>query len=319
MRPVAPFAALFLMGCGYVGNPLPPALRRPVPVTDLAAVERGAKIIIQFSLPKVTTEGLDLQGDEDVELRVGPVEGATFELNAWLSGADRIAVQPAEGAVRAEVETAKYEGRTLVIGARVHGPKGRDAGWSNLVALPVVAPLGVPSAVKAQDAPDAVRITWQASAGEFHIFRRVAGTEPWIYQGNSVELAFTDPAVEFGTKYEYFVQAVRKVDDNKFAESELSEIIAIQPADRFPPAIPVGLSAATGTRSVELVWERNTDKDLAFYRVYRDGAILGDNVAGASFSDTQAEAGRTYKYQVSAVDTAGNQSGLSAAIEAGTG
>jgi fibronectin type 3 domain-containing protein len=138
-----------------------------------------------------------------------------------------------------------------------------------------------------------------------------------VFQGNSTELGFTDSNIEFGTDYEYLVQSVQKVDDNKFAESDLSEIVAFNPVDKFAPATPAGLSAASGTRTIELVWDRNTEKDMAFYRIYRDGSRLADNVVGASFSDDGAEAGKTYKYQVSAVDTAGNESALSAPIEAG--
>jgi hypothetical protein len=317
VKPVLCIAALLLAGCGYVGDPLPPALRKPMQVRDLAAVERGSKIIIQFTLPKLTTEGLDVRGDEDVELRAGTLEGTTFELNPWVSSSARLDVKAKDGAVLTEVDATKYENRLLVIGVRVHGPKGRNAGWSNIVVLPVVAPLSTPEAVKAENAPDAVRLTWQAPAGEFHVFRRVKGTTPWLFQGNSTELGFTDPDIEFGTEYEYFVQSVRKVDDNRFAESNLSEIVSFEPVDKFAPATPAGLSAATGTRSIELVWDRNTEKDMAFYRIYRDGSRLADNVATASFSDDGAEAGKTYKYQVSAVDTAGNESALSAPIEAG--
>jgi hypothetical protein len=317
VKPVLCIAAVLLAGCGYVGDPLPPALRKPMQVRDLAAVERGSKVIIQFTLPKLTTEGLDVRGDEDVELRAGVLEGTTFEPNLWVSSSARLDVKAKDGAVLTEVDATKYENRLLAIGVRVHGPKGRNAGWSNIVVLPVVAPLSTPKDVRAEDAPDAVRLTWQAPAGEFHIFRRVKGTTPWLYHGNSVELSFNDPAIEFGTEYEYFVQSVQKVDDNKFAESDLSEIVPFEPMDKFAPATPAGLSAASGTRTIELVWDRNTEKDMAFYRIYRDGSRLADNVVTASFSDDGAEAGKTYKYQVSAVDTAGNESALSASIEAG--
>ena len=309
-------AALVLTGCGYVGDPLPPALRRPNRVVDLAAVQRGTQIIVQFTLPKLTTEGLALNGDEDIELRVGPVDGV-FEPAAWLSSADRVPAKAANGAVRTDVGAARYTGRTVVVGVRIHGPKGRDSGWGNMVPLVVVKPLSTPARLRAANAPDAVRLTWTGEAPEFHIYRRVAGSATWVFQGNSAEHGFTDPLIEYGTKYEYFVQAVQKTDENKFAESELSEVLEFQPADKFPPAVPIGLSAAAGTRSVELVWERNVDKDMAFYRLYRDGKRVGDNLVSASFSDTEAEAGKVYKYQVSAVDSADNESGLSEPIESG--
>jgi hypothetical protein len=309
--------ALLLAGCGYVGDPLPPALRRPMAVRDLAAVERGEKIIIQFTLPKLTTEGLTLRGDEDIELRAGIVEGTTFEPDAWLNRSERIAIKPEDGAVHVDLNAGKYTGHTLVIRARIHGPKGRDAGWSNSVVLPVVDPLAAPANLQAQDGPDSIRLSWRAAAGEFHVFRRVAGTTQWLYQGNSTEMGFSDPFIEFGTDYEYFVQAVRKIDDNRFAESDLSTVISFTPTDRFPPAAPTGVSAASGIRTIELVWDRNTEKDFAFFRLYRDGVRIADHLAAASFSDENVGVGHTYRYQVSAVDSAGNESALSAPIEAG--
>ena len=45
-------AAAVLSGCGYAGEPLPPALSRPMRVTDLQAVERGENIAVQFTVPK---------------------------------------------------------------------------------------------------------------------------------------------------------------------------------------------------------------------------------------------------------------------------
>ena len=57
MRRVPLILALLVTGCGYVGDPLPPALNIPVPVADLNAVQRGDQIIIQFTVPQMTTEG----------------------------------------------------------------------------------------------------------------------------------------------------------------------------------------------------------------------------------------------------------------------
>ena len=91
--------ALLLAGCGYIGEPLPPALRRPVRVTDLAAVERGSKIIIQFTIPKVTTEGLPIKGDEDIELRIGPPDDP-FRMAAWQRTSERVPVSAKDASAR---------------------------------------------------------------------------------------------------------------------------------------------------------------------------------------------------------------------------
>ena len=71
------FAVFALAGCGYPGEPLPPALNRPNRVVDLSAVERGEKIVIHFTLPAKTTEGLPVKQNPDIELRLGPQENPT--------------------------------------------------------------------------------------------------------------------------------------------------------------------------------------------------------------------------------------------------
>jgi fibronectin type 3 domain-containing protein len=77
------------------------------------------------------------------------------------------------------------------------------------------------------------------------------------------------------------------------------------------------VSAIPGARTIELVWERNTDKDFAFYRLYRDGKRLGDSLTSPAYSDKDAMPGMKYAYRVSAVDTAGNESAQSVTVEAG--
>ena len=62
-----------------VGEPLYPALRIPMRVTDLAVVEQGTDLDITFTIPPQTTEGLPLKEIGGVELRVGPNPNN----NAW--------------------------------------------------------------------------------------------------------------------------------------------------------------------------------------------------------------------------------------------
>ena len=76
MRPPAltlPLTAwLILCGCGYIGDPLPPALNMPQKVTDLRVVESGESIVVEFTAPDRTTEDLPLTRLGEIELRMGP-------------------------------------------------------------------------------------------------------------------------------------------------------------------------------------------------------------------------------------------------------
>jgi len=308
--------AVALAGCGYVGDTLPPALSRPELVRDLAAVERGSNIVIQFTLPKITTEGITLKGgaDRDIELRAG-APPVPFNMDTWVRTSARVAVPQDMPLARVEVPAAPYYGKTVDIAVNVHGPGGRTVGWSQFVILPVVPALPTPEGLEASDAPDAIHLEWRAAAPEFRIFRKLVADPNWMQIGTSTKPSYTDGTITYGKTYQYIVQSIRKTD-NTYAESELSDVKTFQPVDKFPPAVPAGVSTVPGTRSIELVWDRNTEKDFAAYRVYRDGKKIADSLTAPSFSDRDVQRGVKYEYRVSAVDTAGNESAKSPLAEA---
>jgi hypothetical protein len=306
-----------LTGCGYVGEPLPPALRNPMRVTDLAAVQRGTNLVIQFTRPKLTTEGLQVPADADIELRIGAAPTGAFELDRWLADSDRVPNIPREDALtRVEYPAAKFYGKNVVIMVQVHGPKERSAGWSNPVELTVVPALPTPQDLVATDAPDAVHLEWRADASLFRVFRKLSTDATFTQIGESATPSYTDSAIANGKAYQYFVQAVAKVND-QYAESDLSATISFSPTDKFPPATPGGLSAVPGTNTIELAWGRSTERDFASYKVYRNGQKIAEGLTAPTYSDRDVQPGVRYQYQVSALDTAGNESPKSANIDAG--
>jgi hypothetical protein len=285
-------------------------------VTDFNAVERGSKIIAQFTIPKLTTEGLPVDFPPDVELRIGPLPAGKFEFPVWEQHSDRIERVDTRAAIaRAEFDASSYYGKTEVVGVQVHGPHGRSVGWSNLVTLEVVPALPTPTALEAKDAPDAIRLEWRADAPEFRIFRKLPDDPDWVMIGTGDKPFYVDGTIDYGKTYQYLVQAIRKAGAS-YAESDLSETISFQPVDKFPPAVPTGVTPVPGTRSIELVWDRNAEKDFAQYRVFRDGRKVAEGLTAPSYSDRDAKPGTRYRYRISAVDTAGNASALSTAVEA---
>jgi hypothetical protein len=312
--------SVMLAGCGSPGDPMPPALNRPMRTADLAIVERGANIHAVFTLPLITTENLPIQTPPEIEVRVGAI-GDRFVQADWEQTSDVVppeAIKVENGRAEAVIPVAKYVGRTVVVGVRLHGPKGRHNGWA-VDVVNVLPELPTPGAVAAREVPGGVELNWNVakSAAGFRIFRRDANAKEkeWALIGTSDKTSFVDAGAEYGKAYDYYVQTTEKSGE-KYAESESSSIVSIQPTDKFAPDKPAGLTAVPATKSIELVWDSNKEADLAFYRVYRDNVMLADKVPAASFSDRDVVGGAKHSYEVTAVDTANNESPRSGAVEA---
>jgi hypothetical protein len=312
-------AGLVLSGCGYIGDPLPPLANIPSRVTDLAAVQRGSRIIAHFTIPERTTEGFPIPRPLTFDLRAGlPTD--PFEENEWASRARHIPAADITGPVATyEFSSAEWTGKDIVLGVRVIGGTGKQTSWSNWVVIHVVPSPSTPEVQTPVATANGVRLTWRAAGSNFRILRKVEGGE-YVVAGESTTPEWTDTAAEFGKRYAYIVQTVVKLGDNMEAESDLSAEATITPVDTFPPAVPKALRADAAPASIELAWERNTEPDLGGYRVYRavgGGPMerLGEAPGAPTYSDRSVEHGKTYRYAVTSVDRAGNESAPSAAVE----
>ncbi len=311
--------ALLSAGCGYVGDPMPPLANIPAAVTDLAAVQRSARIIVQFTLPSQTTEGIEIRSPLEVDLRAGSGAVEPFSADRWAEHAQPVPSGPIEkGHARVEIPTKGWNGRVVTLGVRVAGSNGKESAWSNFVNVPVVPPPAEPVSLAAKATAEGVLLTWQGAPGEFFVFRR-AGKEPDFTKVADVRQdRWIDLNTQFGVFYSYLVQRIVPVGDGREAESDLTAPVTINPVDTFPPAAPVGLRAIPAPGSIELSWEGNSEPDLAGYHVYR--APPGgswENIAAANlpgFSDRGVEKGKTYRYAVTAVDRSGNESPRSAEV-----
>ena len=303
------------VSCGYIGDPLPPALNIAAPVTDLRVLESGDQLTVDFTIPELTTDGLVLKRLGTVELRIGP--GSTpFDTNRWAEAAQTIPLPATEpGKVHAEILVSEWIGKDVVAGVRVINTKGRASRWSNLVPLRVIQPLATPAEVTVISDPKGARVTWKSPEHSFRVFRKGPNEKEPALAGNAGSPDYTDTTAQYGTAYTYRVQAVRDG-----AESRLSAPVEFTPRDEFPPAVPTGLNAIAGIGSIELAWDPNTDSDLRGYRVYRaaeGGAFerISELIDAPAYSDHKIEAGRKNRYTVSAVDQAGNESKQSTAVE----
>jgi hypothetical protein len=293
----------------------------PARVSDLAAIQRGSNIIVQFTAPAVTTEGTLINKADRLDLRIGPGPGSPFNADAWSSTAKPVAGAVVENSrARYQIPATEWIGKEVQIAVKVIGANGRDAGWSTNATVAVVRPPEQPLGLRAESDPQGVRLTWRAAGSAFVIFRRGPEEKDFVLAGNSDKPEWTDATAEFGKTYRYVVQSVAKAGKGQ-VEGDLSSEAEITPVDTFPPAVPAGLTAVPSTTSIELVWERDTEPTLAGYRIYRalgSGPFerLADTQELPTFSDHKIESGKVYRYAVSAVKRNGFESKLSAPVEA---
>ena len=226
----------------------------PATVSDLAAIQRGGRLIVQFTVPTRTTEGHPIPPPLTLDLRAGTAD--QFDENQWaasarqippaanVGGCDTKAAQPCPTA-RYEFPSADWTGKEVILGVRAAAGNGKQSAWSNFVIVPVV-----PAPAKARQCrrrpPRSREYTWRGSARgtDFRVFRKT-GDAP-LRTGSQV----TTPRVDRHCHRIRHALHLRGSDHRqagqsaKKRESDLSDAVSITPRDTFPPAAPKGLQGS---------------------------------------------------------------------------
>jgi fibronectin type 3 domain-containing protein len=324
---LAIFSSLVVLsGCGYPGPVLPPSPEIPAQVIDLSAVELGGNIVIAFHTPPRTTDNLAIKHFSEIDLRVGPAL-VPFDFQSWSATAQAFPLNPPPPsdpldpqpiAMTEFIPAAGLMGQHVAIAVRTAVKRGNHfSAWSNRVVLDVVPPLSTPAGLKLAAAADGVILDWQPveSAKTYLISRMGPSDKSPVGIGNAEQPHFVDTTAQFDQQYVYSVLAA-----NGAAQSLPSSSETIKPVDTFPPSVPTGVTALAGPESIEVSWQRSPEADLAGYYVYRSvdgGEFLrqGALLNLPAYSDRQVERGKTYRYQISAIDRKNNPSARSATVE----
>ena len=111
--------------------------------------------------------------------------------------------------------------------------------------------------------------------------------------------------------------------DTKYGYGLVDADEAALPTDTTPPEKVTGLTITMSScNQLDMAWDANTELDLKHYNVYRSTTFSGPYNLIASpttnlYSDTGLTASTTYYYNVSAVDTSGNE-GEASDVASGT-
>lgn len=248
--------------------------------------------------------------------------------------------------------------RFYIVVAR--GPRGRLSAPSTIVSVPLEGASDPPSDVRLDYTEAAMTVRWTSSpsahaapeaadpsllpsrplrplpqATTYHVFEVPRGAPPAV---DPYTLSFPEPLspqpvavpelavpgpVRFGVERCFVVRPV-DVAAGVPVLGLASEPGCVTPVDTFPPAPPQRLAAIAGLDAINLIWESNTEADLAGYLVLR-GTAPGDTLQAltptpireTTYRDTSVKPGERYVYAVVAVDTASpqNVSGQSNRVE----
>lgn len=334
---------------------MPPSLKLPDPVNDLAAVRTGNEVQLSWKMPKKSTDKLLLKGV--IPVRVCRKEGS----GACVPVPGNLGFPPeAEGDFKETLPQglAAGESRTLSYFVELINRNGRSAGLSNAaVVLAGEAPPAVANlSAKVIKAGVVLRWTPDQPGEAIRLHRKLLTARPEgapkAQQGPLAPapepleqklLVDADPQagtapdraldqdIRFGQVYEYRAQRIARASaDGQPLELDgpLSEPVRVEANDIFPPEVPRGLAAvatlaAAGVETaIDLNWQPVTDTDLAGYAVYRregDGPWQrispAQPVVSPGFHDPHVESGHTYRYAVTAIDQGGHESARSAETE----
>jgi hypothetical protein len=271
---------LALSGCGTEGAPMPPSLKLPDPVSDLAAVRAGNQVSLTWKMPRKNTDKLLLNDNVPVHICRKENSGPCVAVPTNL-----ILAPEAAGAFTEDLSPSLATGapRSLSYFVELINKNGRSAGLSDAaVVLAGQAPTPVANlnakVIKAgvvlhwtpESATEVIRLhrklltpqpESQAPPAEAQAKKGPATAPPEPLEQNLLVDPSQQPLnqtpgqilgraldknIRFGQVYEYRAQRIARVTvDNKTLElaGPFSAPVRVEVRDIFPPAIPTGLAA----------------------------------------------------------------------------
>jgi hypothetical protein len=306
-------------------------------MTDAEIVKQGTKVAsVAVKSPRDPND--TVEHDEPAE-NVEPAVGEGVDQGASSAIAETITESLLESGSNEDGPLLGPAGITAVrtyigVGVDRKGHRGR---FSKRVSVPLQLPPAPPPPIAIVYDEKKIVITWKpveaSVAGEpvlpsqsfGPLFPEVlynlydAATGQMLNDKPIRENGYEDMRMTWGTNRCYLVRAVEFVAKLPI-ESEPTGPVCEMLVDRFPPAAPKGVTAVATEGAINLIWEPNTEADLAGYFVLRGigdeplQQITPEPVTEASFFDN-VQRNLRFTYAVQAVDKAGNVSPPSARVE----
>ncbi|MCL5671428.1 MAG: hypothetical protein M1423_09080 [Acidobacteria bacterium] len=338
-------------GCGVQAPPQPPRVETPARIKDLRAIQIGRSFYLDFTLPVLATDGERLTKPLGIKIfrAITPpdqpfappstdtapwVTILSSELPHYLSN-DRFRYpSPLSDQAFRQQQNSTFAFAVVAFtrGFRSHPHQSALSNIAQTRLIDVSEPV---TNLTVNTTQTALKLSWtqpaQTLAGQslskvaaYRVYASRTG-KPGSFRvlADTQSTQYNDPNFQFGQAYYFRVTTVSTMNSVQ-AESQPSQTLEITPKDTFPPAVPRRLTALYTAGAVDLLWNANTDSDLAGYNVYRK--IEGGSYARVNkqllstpiFHDTSAAPGQIYQYAVTAVDLSGNESAKSQPVNVST-
>jgi len=177
-----------------------------------------------------------------------------------------------------------------------------------------------------------VSLTWTASTdnvgvSSYQILRAPGASGGTFAQvGTSTTPSFSNGSLAASTTFRYQVRAVDAAGNASAVSNTVTAMTQAGGGDTQPPTAPGNLTApSTTSSSISLAWNASTDNTgVSSYQILRAPGASGGTFAQigtsttTSFVNSGLTASTTFRYQVRAVDAAGNASPVSNTVTAAT-
>ena len=346
-----PFAFCLLISlcsCGKIGDPLPPIPRAPLTVSELTASQQGTRVVLSFPLAR-TPRSIRLARVEIYRLIESADAPAGLPQDDFSARSTMIAQIPGDRIPVARATVTYNDLIQFVPGSpssryryavRIVNANGVAADFSNYAVITPITEIAQPPVdLRAKLSQLELEITWSppkanesgtspANIAGYNIYRHTGDSTNRLNSQPLRETRQIDRSFQFGTTYEYFVRALSLPPGSSnlalAIESNDSQSVELTPKDTFPPAPPDSIKIASINGVVSMFWPSNSEPDLAGYHIYRseDGNAPPERWVKltprihtpTTFRDDKVTVGKQYFYQLTAVDTSGNESARSATV-----
>lgn len=265
-----------LCSCASPNDPRPPQPLVPEAIADLAARQAGGAVVLTFTLPSKSTEGLLLEAPPELEIfrafvpaDAAPPANAGELKQIYTLPAGVVDTYLRQGRIEFSDpinpgDLVKHAGEQAVYIVRARASTRRASDDSNVAAVRIFPVPSAPADLRVTVTEAAIELRWtsptRTTAGTpitalagFRIYRAevepgaeaAAVTDPSKARlraplellGVAPSASYRDAQFEFGRTYLYTVRSVAQVQAES-VESADSAPVVVAPRDIFPPAAP---------------------------------------------------------------------------------